>query len=305
MERNKPEAETAEGFRMREQQWRQERETLLKTIGLLEAELGKQKAINLALQRKGKHKRASSEEQTFIFNQTNISSYFPVVVVKNHALAPKATLRSHLDSVRALLFAGPHLLSAGEDATLKVWHRDKLEVTLRQHLGPVYAMAASEEFVFTAGAEGVVRKWELPELLKGGPPCFEEEYHEEPIWSLALNAKRGLLLTSSADQSFCLFRNSKQGLETLWRSRVEENTPTVVEWVADNRFATGFRLKESVGVFDSERGELSWEYSFEGRGASSQANCLKLGARLSMLAAGHEDHFLRFFDPNSSKPAET
>ena len=82
------------------------------------------------------------------------------MVVENQSWSHKATLRSHLDSVRAVKFIGGNFISAGEDATLKVWHGDKLETTVRQHLGPIYAVAGSEEGVFTGGAEGVVRKWD-------------------------------------------------------------------------------------------------------------------------------------------------
>jgi len=75
--------------------------------------------------------------------------------------------------VRALSFTGQHLVTASEDATLKVWKKDKLEQTVRQHLGPIYTLAASEDVVFTGGAEGVVRKWTTDDLIKGQPPIFE------------------------------------------------------------------------------------------------------------------------------------
>ena len=70
--------------------------------------------------------------------------------------------------------------------------------------------------------------------------------------------------------------------------------------MADNRFAAGYQCKDAVGVFEVGSGELGWEYAFEGRAESSQANCLQLGPKLKVLVAGHEDHFLRFYDPNSS-----
>ena len=242
MERSNSDEElTMQSFRERERKWQQERDTLLKTISLLEEELRKQKALNAALQKKSKHKRTSSEEQTFIFNQTNISSYFPLVVVKHSGWAPKASLRSHLDSVRTVAFAGGRLYSAGEDASLKVWKRDKLLISLRQHLGPVYSLSASEDFVFTGGAEGVVRMWKTDELMKEASPCFEEELHEEPIWSTAFNQKKRVLLTSSADQTLNLLRVGEKGLEKGWRQRIDNDTPTVVEWMTDNRFLSGFR----------------------------------------------------------------
>lgn len=73
-------------------------------------------------------------------------------MVKQSSWSVKGTLRSHLDAVRAVNFQGGHLFSSGEDATLKVWKREKLKLTVRQHLGPVYALASSEDLIFTGGA---------------------------------------------------------------------------------------------------------------------------------------------------------
>jgi WD40 repeat protein len=229
-----------EVYRKKEEKWTHEKEMLLKTITLLQQEVNKYKAINNNLLKKSKHKRASSEEQTFIFNQTNISSYYPIVVVKNNNWVHKASLRSHLDSVRAILFHQGHLLTAGEDCTLKVWEKEQLKSTIREHLGPVYAMAQTQDLVFTAGAEGVVRKWSTAELLADLSPHFEGDFHEEPIWELAANEKRSLLLTSSADQSHKLLRWSAEGMEEVWTNRLSMDTPTSIDWIGDTRFVSGF-----------------------------------------------------------------
>jgi len=47
-------------------------------------------------------------------------------MLKNNSLNHKATLRSHLDSVRALTFLENRLITGGEDATLKIWNGDTL-----------------------------------------------------------------------------------------------------------------------------------------------------------------------------------
>jgi hypothetical protein len=68
-------------------------------------ELNKTKDLNNQLIKKCKHKRASSEERTFIFNQTNISSYYPVMnfIQKITPLwTLKQSFNAHLDSVRCL-----------------------------------------------------------------------------------------------------------------------------------------------------------------------------------------------------------
>ena len=80
----------------------------------MQEEITKCKAINANLLKKAKHKRTCSEEQMFIFNQTNISSYYPVLMVSKPTLwVPKANMKSHLDSVRTLCWQGKFLLSGG------------------------------------------------------------------------------------------------------------------------------------------------------------------------------------------------
>eukprot|EP00919_Chromeraceae_sp_WS-2016_P013009 GHVR01030426.1.p1 GENE.GHVR01030426.1~~GHVR01030426.1.p1 ORF type:complete len:110 (-),score=0.19 GHVR01030426.1:133-462(-) len=103
----------------------------------MQEEINKYKAMNNSLIKK-KHKKTSSEEQTFIFNQTNISSYYPVMLIKSNNWAHQTNLRSHMDSVRALTFHNAYLISAGEDCLMKIWEKDQLKLTIREHLGPVY-----------------------------------------------------------------------------------------------------------------------------------------------------------------------
>ncbi len=62
------------------------------------------------------------------------------MVNKMYNWTPKANLRSHLDSVRALHWQGKFLISAGEDCLLKIWDRDKLRMTVREHLAPIFAI---------------------------------------------------------------------------------------------------------------------------------------------------------------------
>jgi hypothetical protein len=100
-------------------------------ITTLETELMNQRALNNELMKKMKHRRTSSEEKTFIFNQTNISSYYPIVMLPKASWACKQNLRSHLDSVRSLAWHADFLLSSGEDALLKVWRHGELLGTLR------------------------------------------------------------------------------------------------------------------------------------------------------------------------------
>ena len=48
------------------------------------------------------------------------------------------------------------------------------------------------------------------------------------------------MLTSSADQSLSMMKVTEKGLESMWKETIQEDTPTVVEWMAENRFLSGF-----------------------------------------------------------------
>ncbi len=104
---------------------------LQRKITGLEMELSNQRNINNELMKKMKHRRTSSEERTFIFNQTNISSYYPIVMMPRSSWASKQNLRSHLDSVRSLAWHSDFLISSGEDCLMKVWRHGELLGTVR------------------------------------------------------------------------------------------------------------------------------------------------------------------------------
>jgi WD40 repeat protein len=105
---------------------------LLLKIKNLESELQKQFAVNMELSKKLKHRRTSSEDKTVIFNQTNISSYYPIIMMpKGTGWVCKQNLKSHLDSVRALAWHGEYLISSGEDSLVKVWENGNLINTVR------------------------------------------------------------------------------------------------------------------------------------------------------------------------------
>ena len=97
----------------------------------MQQEINKLKTINNSLLKKAKHKRTSSEEHTFIFNQTNISSYFPMIVVQSNNWSVKASLKGHLDSVRALYWHGNNLISGGDDCLMRIWEKDQPIGTIR------------------------------------------------------------------------------------------------------------------------------------------------------------------------------
>ena len=48
----------------------------------------------------------------------------------------------------------------------------------------------------------------------------------------------------------------------MWTKNLKKQTPTVVEWMAENRFIAGYKNEPKLGVFQITEGDLSWEYAF-------------------------------------------
>ncbi|CAM6006145.1 unnamed protein product [Sphagnum balticum] len=165
-------------------------------------------------------------------------------------------------------------------------------------------MWAGNEQVFTGGAEGVVRRWSFQELLKGKAAEAEEDLHEEPIWDLIANEKRGILVTSSADETHKVIRCGGAELEEV--GVIESgDVPTSIDWIGEGKFVSGFVNKPSLRVYDIETGACCWDYSFEGRGALYQTNRVQTSIRQKLVAAGNEDHYIRFYDAGTSRCEDT
>lgn len=89
-------------------------------------------------------------------------------------------------------------------------------------------------------------------------------------------------------------------MQILWSSALSD-TPTSIEWLGESRFLSGFTNKNSLGVYDLERGDALWEYGFDSQGECGQANKVQVSGRQHLIGAAHEDHTIRFYDPNSSR----
>ena len=222
---------------------------------LLQQELNKYKAMNANLLKKNKHKRTSSEEQTFIFNQTNISSYYPIMVMKGSGWAVKNVLRSHLDSVRGICWFGKYLVSGGEDCLLKIWERDKLLMTVREHLAPIYTLHGHQNMLVTAGAEGVVRKWEIDNFRNNEGPSAEAEVHDDCIWEILWNHGLQALLTSSADGSCKLLKVQEKEIVPVAVYKVSPDIPTSITYYNDKSFVMGLVSSAKLLHFDLETGK--------------------------------------------------
>ncbi|KAJ3052367.1 Striatin-3 [Rhizophlyctis rosea] len=121
---------------------------------------------------------------------------------------PKTTLRSHLDSVRSIVFhpAENVLLSASEDNTTKVWNlagtdnrngKGPIDVepidTLRGHTGPVTSVVVSADgdWCYTGSTDATIRVWKMPSLTKEKYDNYDSSLkkhtfvgHSDIIWDL-------------------------------------------------------------------------------------------------------------------------
>nr|XP_021405431.2 striatin-4 [Lonchura striata domestica] len=135
--------------------------------------------------------------------------------------SPRLTLRSHFDAVRALAFVPCHpaLVTASEDATLKLWDLQKplgpkksaaLDVepvyAFRGHRGPVLAVAVAPGdtgdsgdtgLCCSAGVDARIRCWRLPGLDSDPYDGYDPrvlrallEGHADAVWGLAWDGGR-------------------------------------------------------------------------------------------------------------------
>uniref|UniRef100_A0A8C3QN36 Striatin 4 n=1 Tax=Cyanoderma ruficeps TaxID=181631 RepID=A0A8C3QN36_9PASS len=163
-----------------------------------------------------------------------------VRVSPKRSWSPRVTLRGHFDAVRALAFVPCHpaLVTASEDATLKLWNLHKalgpkksaaLDVepvyAFRGHRGPVLAVAVSggdtggdtgdtgdTGLCCSAGLDGRIRCWRLPRLdsdpyggYDPGVLCGVLAGHGDAVWGLAFDVTGRHLASCSADGTLRLW----------------------------------------------------------------------------------------------------
>ncbi|XP_077645239.1 striatin-4 [Lonchura striata] len=160
--------------------------------------------------------------------------------------SPRLTLRSHFDAVRALAFVPCHpaLVTASEDATLKLWDLQKplgpkksaaLDVepvyAFRGHRGPVLAVAVAPGdtgdsgdtgLCCSAGVDARIRCWRLPGLDSDPYDGYDPrvlrallEGHADAVWGLAWDGAGRRLASCSAD-----------GTVRLWEPRGDRDSGT-------------------------------------------------------------------------------
>ncbi|XP_071541648.1 striatin-3 isoform X1 [Panulirus ornatus] len=247
----------------------------------------------------------------------------------------KYTLRSHFDGVRALCFhpQEPTLITASEDATLKLWNLQKtvpakksasLDVepvyTFRGHLGPVLCLAINSdgEKCYSGGIDGTIRIWNVPssnidpydsyECIIADPSVVGGSLsgHTDAVWGLTFHPQRQHLLSCAADSTVRLWSADARS-PLLYTYAVEKDgIPTSVDFVyeSSNQFVCSFNTANCV-VFDLETGKpimrLDTEPDQGSNSLNRQINRVVSHPTLPLTITGHEDRHIRFWDNNSGR----
>ena len=123
------------------------------------------------------------------------------------------TLEGHTDLVRAVALAGPHIVSAGDDTTVRIWSADNPPQVLQGHRGAISQIDVHPDgaTLLTASADGTARVWPrtTDSVVLAG--------HTDAVWLAAWSPDGAAILTASAD-----------GTARLWSRRHGEWRATLL-----------------------------------------------------------------------------
>ncbi|WKY10386.1 hypothetical protein Q1695_002609 [Nippostrongylus brasiliensis] len=240
----------------------------------------------------------------------------------------KMTLRSHLDSIRAMQFhpVEPVLITAGEDGTAKLWNLDsgkeksgstsEIEpvYTFRGHIGPVLCMDLSPtgDHLFTGGNDGVICCWNVPSTTGDPYEAYDPKVlserlrgHKDAIWSIAYHSSDNRLVSASSDGTVRLWEPGNFG-EPLLRSIDAPSSglvPTSVDFVSTepSQLLTAYTCS-TAGIIDIETGAtiLSFDFGDDVSPGSCITRILSHPTMPLTITAG-DDRKIRYFDNHTGK----
>ncbi|XP_030632449.1 striatin-4 [Chanos chanos] len=240
---------------------------------------------------------------------------------------PRFTLRSHFDAIRALTFHPSQavLLTASEDATLKLWNLNKamhskknaaLDVepiyTFRAHSGAVLSLAMGEEgdSCYSGGLDGTVRCWKIPDLnvdpYDNYDPSIESSVlsgHEDSVWGLAYSPTLRRLASCSADGTVRIWdpQNSSPCL-SVFNKEKEHGTPTSVAFgnVDPSQVVVSFDGGETL-LYDLNTEQSIMVLESQTKDGSELINRVVSHPSQPISITAHENRTIRFLDNKTGK----
>ncbi|CAJ0960920.1 unnamed protein product, partial [Mesorhabditis belari] len=233
------------------------------------------------------------------------------------------TLRSHLDSVRAMQFhpVEPVLFTTSEDSTCKMWNLDMktkedkyVEIepayTFRGHYGPSLCLDLSPtgDHLYTGGFDGVICCWSIPLNISDVYDKYDSAVlverlvgHTDAVWSVAYHSSDTRLVSASADKTIRVWEPGMFGDSPLLKTYtgwVENSTPTSLDFVSTEtqQLLTAFK-SNIAGILDIETGQNVVKFDFgEDATNGSDVNKILSHPTMPMTITGGEDRKLRYFD---------
>ncbi|TKR70876.1 hypothetical protein L596_022843 [Steinernema carpocapsae] len=244
----------------------------------------------------------------------------------------KFTLRSHLDSIRAMQFhpVEPVLITASEDGTAKLWnlaakpHVDgknqgsvavtELEpITFRGHSDAILCMDMSPtgDILYTAGLDGVICCWTVPSVNNEVYDTYDSSVlqerllgHMDAIWSIAFHSSDNRLLSASADGNLIVWEPGSTNplLKTIPPPETNMR-PRSVDFVStDPQLFLAAYDRGYAAIMDIETGDTVMKFDFGEENASTNA-ITKILSHPTMpvtITAG-DDRKIRYFDNNTGQ----
>ncbi|TPX57969.1 hypothetical protein PhCBS80983_g03447 [Powellomyces hirtus] len=215
---------------------------------------------------------------------------------------PKAVLRNHLDSIRAIAFSPKDslLMTASEDNTAKLWNLGKLDqgakssadvepiYTFRGHSEPVISLAISAdgETCYTGSVDATIRAWQMPAASRETYASYEnsKQYklhtyvgHSDVIWDLKLHPL--------PQQSPSLASVSSDGSLKIWNTTPDEYSLRTTMWYGGASHGGG-----AAGEDESDTSGLQNPTSVDW-----------LPTNLNKLAVSYQNSVVKIFDAETGQ----